>query len=285
MPDKIIVAIDSQRLEAMQSCMMFYDYRFNKSLVPINTPDYLERGSLIHHMLAQFYKMRKYQSRWYINGKSYRDIVDICIRVGRSEALSLGLDIAEVEDVIEVFKQYTDLWENDSWTDIVGVEQTSAKVLYDSDSLTILYEAKMDLVLRIGGNITAIDHKHSKSRRDPNQLSNQFKGYCWSLGNNNLIVNEIGFQKTIKPVEKFRRHMLSFPDSIIEEWKRNTIFWVKFTLGCTDSGIYPRNFSSCDKFSGCDFRHICSAEPGDLREFRLRKDFKEKVWDVGGKHL
>lgn len=285
MPEKRIVALDSQRLESIQNCMCFYNYRFNQSLVPINTPDYLERGGLIHHMIAEYYILRKYQDRWYINNKSYRDIVNICITVGRHQALQLSLDISEVENTIEVFKQYVDLWENDGWHNIVGVEQVAAKILYDSIDLTILYEAKIDLILRINGMLIPVDHKHSSSRRDPNQLSNQFKGYCWILGVNNLIVNELGFQKTIKPVEKFRRHMLSFPDAILEEWKLNTIFWVKFMLSCEDNKLYPRNFSSCDKFSGCDFRHICSAEPGDLREYRLRKDFKEKVWDIGGKHL
>jgi hypothetical protein len=282
---KTIVSIDSQRLEAIQFCPCFFHYKFDLNLVPINTPDYLERGGLIHAMLAEYYILKKYRENWSKNNKNHQDVVQACINVGRYKGMRMQLDIAEVEETIEVFRQYTDLWENDSWYDIHSVEAVGAKILFEDKDLTILYEVKIDLVLRLQDRLVPVDHKHSKARRDPNQLSNQFKGYCWFMGSNNLIVNEIGFQKTVKPPDKFRRHVLSFPQAIIEEWIENTVYWVKFGLRMEDEKCYPRNFSSCDKFAGCDFKHICSAEPGDLREFRLRRDFHEREWSPGKEHL
>ena len=270
---KKIVAIDSQRLEAMQYCPCFYNYKFNKNLVLINTPIYLERGSLIHTMLASYYQAKK------------DGVEQDAITAGRKAGLEMQLDIAEVEYTIGIFQQYTDLWENDSWNNIVAVEQVASKVLYDSPDLLILYEGKMDLVLQIGPSHISVDHKHSQSRRDPNQLSNQFKGYCFLLGTNNHIVNEIGFQKTVKPVEKFRRHLLSFSDAIIQEWIANSIYTIKTALAWEENNYYPRNFSSCDKYSGCDFKHVCASEPGDMREFKLRRDFKERVWDISAKEV
>lgn len=284
MPKKI-VAVDSQRLDGMQFCSFFYNTKFNRNLVPSQVPEYLERGGLIHEMLSTYYKLKKYRQRWGQNKKTYADIIDSCINVGRYFGNKMQLDVAEVLYTIEIFKQYTSYWENDDWNNIVSVERVGSKVLFEDDDIIILYEGKIDLVLKIGNELIPIDHKHSGSRRDPNQLANQFKGYCWLLGTNNCIVNEIGFQKTVDAKDKFRRHTISYSDNIISEWINNTVLWIKHQLGLEELGLAPRNYTSCDKYSGCDYKHICLSDPGEFREFKLHKDFVERIWDVGGKHL
>ena len=288
MQDKRIVAIDSQKLDAIQSCMFLYSLKFGTlkeaGLQPLMTPDYYERGDLIHTMMEPYYKMKKYRSRWHANGKNHSDVVESCIIIGRHKAAKMNIDIAEVETVIDAFRQYTEHWENDGWTNIVEVEKVGSCVLYDSEDLTILYESKMDLVLNISGVLTPVDHKTAKSRRDPNYLANQFKGYCWTLGVYNILINEVGFQKTVKPVDKFRRHTLSYSESQLKEWVDNTIWWVKYAIGMIENESYPKNYTSCDKYSGCLFKEICSCDP-DVREHKLTQLFTEKKWDVGREHL
>jgi hypothetical protein len=278
---KRIFVLDSQRLDAIQSCAYLYHTKFVSNLVPVNTPLYLERGGLIHEMLCTYYKLKKYRHRWQQNHTTHADIVQICVNVGRYKANKLKMDISEVEETIYIFMQYTDHWENDSWNDIAAVEQVGSKILYEDDNLIILYEVKIDLIISLQGKLIPIDHKSSSSRREPNHLSNQFKGYCWFLESNNIIQNEIGFQKTVKPVDKFRRHVISFASSIIEEWVTNTIFWVNLQIGMNDNGISPRNYTSCDKYSGCELKHICMADPGEYREFKIRELLTERKWDVG----
>ena len=284
MPQKI-VAIDSQRLESMASCARIFDNKFNKNLVPLITPDYLERGSLIHEMLAVYYNLRMHRENWKSNGKTYRDICESCIKAGRFKGHSMSLAISEIEYTIDIFNQYTDLWENDGWDNIEAVEKSGSKILYTSDNLIILYEVKIDLILKEKNKLRGVDHKHSQSRRDPNELSNQFKGYCWFLETDEFIVNEVGFQKTVKPVDKFRRHPLLYSKEIIDEWRESVIYYVNLALEWERMGIYPPNYTSCDKFSGCDFKDICKAVPGEYRQFMLNKNFKERTWDVGKEHL
>ena len=280
-----IVAIDSQKLESISACSRLFDYKFNKHYRLINTPDYLERGGLIHEMLCTYYKLRKHRSRWIGNRKSYQDIVSSCVKVGRYFGNKMQLDIAEVEYTIEIFQQYADLWENDGWDNIISIEQVASKVLYESSDLIILYEGKIDLVLKLGLNIIPVDHKHSQSRRDPNELSNQFKGYCWLFGVENFLVNEIGFQKTIKPVDKMRRHVLSFTSEIISEWVESVIYYTKLALEWERMSYYPPNYSGCDKFSGCEFKDVCKSQPGEYRLYKINKEFREEKWDIGEKHL
>jgi hypothetical protein len=105
------------------------------------------------------------------------------------------------------------------------------------------------------------------------------------LGANTLIVNEFGFQKTLKPADKFRRLALQFSDNQLNEWVENAIFWVKNGLELIDRNYYPQNFTSCDKYSGCIFKPtICQADP-EVRDYKLQQFFKDRTWDVGGAHL
>src|ERR1700676_4080391 len=131
MPDKKIYVIDTQRLDAIQSCAYLYYTKFQRNLVPVSIPLYLERGGLIHDMLKVYYNLRKYRSRWSQNNRTYRDVVESCITAGRSLANKLQMDISEVEETVHVFLQYTDHWENDGWDNILGVEKVGSKILYE----------------------------------------------------------------------------------------------------------------------------------------------------------
>src|SRR5271168_5199781 len=113
-----IVAVDSQKIESISSCGRLHDYKYVNNLVPIITPDYMERGSLIHEMLSVYYKLKKYKSRWRANGKSYQDIIQSCIKAGRHHGNKMQLAISEIEYTIDIFQQYVDLWENDGWDNI-----------------------------------------------------------------------------------------------------------------------------------------------------------------------
>jgi len=290
---KRIVAVDSQKLDALASCMYMYKLKFGtpdaaaSGKQPIIVPDYFERGDLVHTLMEAYYKMKAHRSRWKQNKRTHADVVQAAINVARWKASKMALDIAEVEMVIDAFLQYAEHFENDNWTDsnIVFVEKVGSKVLYDDPTLLILYEVKIDMGLKLNGNLTPVDHKSAKARRDPNALSNQFRGYCWFLGANTLIVNEFGFQKTLKPAEKFRRLALQFSDSQLNEWAENAIFWVKNGLELIDRNYYPQNFTSCDKYSGCIFKPtICQADP-EVRDYKLQQFFKDRTWDVGGAHL
>jgi hypothetical protein len=279
---KQIVVFDSQKLNAIQKCMRFYRYNMEQAFRPITTPDYFERGDLLHKMLQHYYTLRKSRCNWEKNHQSHADVVNACIKIGRHYSFKMQIDIAEVENVIDTFQQYTTFTANDNWYDVVAVEQVGSKVLYEDDDLIILYEFKIDLIINLM-NVPAmpIDHKSVSQRRETEMLSNQFIGYCWALGVNNIIVNKIGFQKTLKPPQKFERQTLSYPKSIIDEWIANSVWWIKHAMKLSAENYYPTDYTSCDKYSGCLFREICRSDIS-TREYKLRSLFeRSEKWDVG----
>jgi len=282
---KKIVAVDSQKLDSMMACTYQFKNKFLDGKEPEEKPDYYERGGLMHAMLDPYYKIKKYKPRWRQNQKTHMDIVQSCVNIGRHFARNLNIDIAEIEMCVAAFMQYTDFWENDSFNDILSVEQVGSKVLYENPQIMIMYEYKVDLIVKINNVVTPIDHKSAKSRRDPNYLSNQFRGYCWSLECNRILVNEIGFQKTLPPKDKFRRHTLTYSDNLIKEWREEAIYWIMHTVNLVEKGIFPRNTTSCDKFPLCPFKaEICSSDP-DVREFKKDQFFRNKSWDIGADYL
>lgn len=286
MYNKRIVAVDSQKLDSMMACTYQYKQKFGISasepgLALQQVPDYFERGGLMHAMFDVYYNVKKYKNRWSQNKWTHMDTVRSCITAGRHFAKKLSIDSAEIEMCIDTFLQYTDFWENDAWNDVIAVENIGSKILLDTPDVLILYEYKVDLILRLNGVITPVDHKTAKSHRDPNYLSNQFRGYCWALDCNTILVNEVGFQKTKKPAEKFKRQSLHYSDSVIDEWKQDAIYWILYTLDLITREHYPRNVTSCDKFPPCPFKdNICSQDP-DVRDFKIMQNFQPKVWDVG----
>lgn len=282
--DKRIVVVDSQKLNGIADCMRKYKYSFGSNLEPVLKPDYFERGDLLHKMLQVYYNLRRYRSRWITNGKSHADIVNSCVIAGRHYAIRMQIDMDEVEAVVQTFIQYAGHFADDGWDQIRAIEQVGSKVLFEDKELIVLYEVKIDLILALPSlPIHPVDHKSASQRREPSDLSNQFMGYCWFLGCHNLTVNKIGFQKTLKPAEKFQRYLLSYTQNRIDEWREEAVWWIKKGLEYIDNNIFPRNLTSCDKYSGCIYKSICAADP-IVRESKLRQTFESrtKQWDVGG---
>jgi hypothetical protein len=297
-----IIAADSQVLNSVQFCMRAMKYSHEMSLRSIQPKDYLERGDLLHRMLQTYYTLKKYRARWTLNRPhprksdavvTHADVVDIAVRVGRHHAIRLALDLTEVEVVIATFREYCTHRASDGWDRIIAVEQVGSFILFENEEYKIIYQVKIDLVVELQNlPVVGVDHKSTKRRSEdvigpdgstfpPEALLNQFMGYCAALGTNNFIKNEIGFQKTLAPKDKFIRKLISYSNDNIAEWKDEAAYWLIKAEKESAIGVYPRNLTSCDKYSGCDYRFICKSDR-TLRPQKIDLMFEKKAkWDVG----
>lgn len=287
MSEKRIFVVDSQITDTAQLCPTKYMYAFHLRKQSEEKGDRLEEGDLVHKVLQTYYTLKKYRSRWSINGFDYRRVCEVCIRVAYFWGAKMNIDANE--EVIPSLRQYFDFYEYES-EEIVLVEQPMAKVIYDDDDLTIIYQGKIDLIKNIVNyGLMPVDHKKQRQRRLDaskknivvNQHSNQFKGYCWLLDVYNIQVNIVGLQKSLRPEEKFQRPQVSFNKEVLDEWVDNTIWWTKMLIHHIDTGHFPMNFTSCDKYGGCIYTDICATDPRS-RLWKLERDFIDvPVWDVG----
>lgn len=268
--------IDSQLLNVFSECGTKFYYNFVMNVRTLFRPEAFDKGDLLHHMLKFHYKLLKHNQLALTNTEqklrkySYTEIMKICINKAEKHLLTLDLDIELGQEVIKTYKQYAEYYSNESWQ-IMEVERPFAKVLWEDDELKIVYCGIIDLLT----HVAIVDHKSSSRRGNISGLSNQFMGYAWAFNLYNVVINKIGFQKTLKPEEKFERPTMSYPSAIIEEWKVNTINTAQnlfMMLRNLPEMSRHRNFTACDKYSGCIYQKICGTTP-DAREFIISKDY------------
>lgn len=282
-------SIDSQTLNMVQMCPRKTQYSFVYNLQPQEREESLEKGDLMHKMLEVYYSMRL-DSGPNLESPLWKELIVSGIPPGSNNvavAIDAGMYFASMmsipsevsEEVIDQFKAYCDYYAHDEWHPL-SVEEVGSKILYQDDDLTIVYNYKIDLIAEKGRIVAPFDHKTGSRRQEPSSLSNQFIGYCFAIGSNNIIVNKIGFQKTLKPAERFQRYILTIDEQRILEWQKNSIWWAMQYAQYWEDKYFPMNLTSCDKYSGCIFKRVCESDP-DNRDWKLKRDFiTVDQWDV-----
>lgn len=277
--NKPVLVIDSQILNNYDACPSKAYYSFVMNAKTKIKATALDEGDMMHYMMKFHYKLIKHNQEYTgissikghpISRFTIKEISEIVKRKAEKYLLSLDLD---AELGMEVYRTYNDYWQyysNETWQ-ILEIESPFARVLHEDDELKIIYCGVIDLLT----NVAIVDHKTSSRRGEPTGLSNQFMGYCWALGTNNLVINKIGFQKTLKNEEKFERYTKSYPPELINEWKENTICKAKSLykdLLDIENMSRKKNYTSCDKYSGCIFQKVCETVP-EARDFVIQRDY------------
>lgn len=183
--------------------------------------------------------------------------------------------------VLGVCEQYAEFYKSDHWVPL-EVETVKGEVLYEDEEIRILWKAKLDLVADTNQGIYPIDHKTMKQRRDNLSLNNQFIGQCLLMKTRNVFINKIGFQKTLKPEEKFTRPSISYSAARLIEWQSETLpYYAKLLLMYAESGHFPPNYTSCEtKYGNCSFITVCESDP-EMREEEIKIHFKVgQPWNI-----
>lgn len=276
------IILDSQILNSIQMCPLRTDLSFNKDLRPLITAEPLESGDLLHKMMESYYSdlMIGGTTITYDNER-FKQAVDKAIGVGELHSVELSILPATVSEIIYQFAENIKYHRMDGWK-ILEVEKPLIKELYKDDNLGIFLSGKIDVIAdipRVG--ISVVDHKSSKRNQDPDPLSNQFSLYSWATGLKYVLINRVGFQKTLTPEKRFVRQQLFYTTGQLQRWEQNTIWWAKFYYFCLKNNSWPENRTSCDKFGGCIFTDICSSATEEGRTQKMISNFiVGPKWDV-----
>src|SRR5215471_6018305 len=222
MPQRIIT-MDSQILNTISLCERRTKYAVIDGIKPEQTGEALERGDLMHKMLEVYESQRcnlvdVNSPTWMqlldeTNGmrppEGDFDVKEYAISAGRFFATKMDLAPEEIEEVIRNFNEYVDFYKDDPW-ETLAVESVGSKILYENEDYKFLYTFKIDRFAKRDQIMAPWDYKTSKRRQETSSLSNQFIGYAWATDSNYVIVDKIGFQKTLKAAERFQRIFLSY---------------------------------------------------------------------------
>lgn len=283
MTEKKNIIFDGSILNEVQLCAARAQFSHELNLRPAEGPATpLEEGDLLHHILENYYNGIKNKGvELLYDNSSFDAFIEQCVSDGETYAVNKNLLPQEVSTVIYQFQEYVKHYRMDGLT-IKEVERPFIVPVYEDDEITISYTGKIDLIgdaPNFGTSI--IDHKKSSRTQVPSSLSNQFTGYSFATGIRMVIVNKIGFQKTLSPEDRFKRYPIFYTDNQIERWKKNTIWWGLQYAFYIENDTWPENRTSCDKYAGCIFTPICEASTQEAREWIMTTRFiTGEPWDV-----
>lgn len=287
MNEKKNIIMDSQILTSLMACPRKADFRFNLNLVQKGgKSNSLECGSLVHKILEVYFK-------GLMNGKFKSVSIDEAFDAGmeyiRNGEDGTGLKSTPEDNdenrlgwkfVLETMRMYFDYYKREDWT-VLGVEQTRGKVLYEDEEMRILWKAKFDLIVDTNADAISIDHKTMKMTEDTLSMNNQFMGQCSLLNARSIVINKIGFQKTLPPEKRFIRATISYSKNRLDEWINDILpFYARMLIAYNEVGYYPPNFTHCkSRYGNCEFKGVCELDK-NMRETYLKDNYVSSPWDI-----
>lgn len=268
MSDRQVVTLSASSLDRMQLCLRQYKFSSVDGWTPKVTGERIDMGSYMHLMLEKYYQAR-------IDGKD-RDVFEIIAEAHPEFVGDSFLEPGKLDEVERLFIEYVGFWgSSDGWIPLYA-EQPFTKVLFEDEKWVFVIQGKIDLVCKTPYHeLLIVDHKLVGRNNPPPILSNQNMAYSWAFNTPNVMINRVGTQGSLKTKEKLTRVLRSYPAPLIEEWEDNILYWVKYLIFSIEHNHFPPNFTSCDKYSGCFYRDVCSQIP-KAREWKLGQKFQKR---------
>ena len=277
---KLNIVLDASMLDMFSLCEERFRLRYIENKVLPTKAKQLDRGSLVHTGQEAYYKALQ-------QGFAMNPAVDaMCTAVMQSAASEESdLPMDEVDRVIRVLKEHAYYWQaTDQSYEILAVETPFTYVLHEDDEVKIVMAGKIDLLVNDHPKYLnlVIDHKSYERDYPLKRLSHQFINYAYAVQSNILLVNRIGFQKTLKPVEKFKRIPLSYDELFFEQWKEDVRTIVDRYIHCVGTQQFAKNYTSCDKFyRECEYLRVCESSGKPAKLYKLANDYNTiDPWDV-----
>lgn len=275
---KVNIVFDASQYDTFLLCEQRYHNTYNLNLRPPQKKRQQDRGTVVHVGAEVYYEALK-------NEIPYADAVSQALsKIREVGVTNSDLEPEEVTRIIDVMEENFEFWRIDDQNyHIVEVEKPFIYLLYEDDEVKIHMAGKIDLIVSDNKYTNMpMDHKSYDRSFELNRMSNQFRNYCYALKSDVLTVNRIGFQKTLKPQDKFLRPLLSYDKFAFDQWRNNVVTKVMYYLQCAATNTWPMNETSCDKFNRkCEFFPVCDASGQEAKMYKLNRDFiTVEPWDV-----
>lgn len=278
--EPLIFSTSASTLDAIDRCGMYFNYSKRLRIRPVTKKKGMDYGGLFHFMLHPYrfgliknvrdHHLEHPFSR--LLGLERFNLIRICRELGRIKSMSTNLEAADREDCIERFGEYVMYYGPRDKFEVLEVEQPFSKILFESDTLVVLYEGIMDmLVLDPNWGQVPYDSK-TASWGDEAETRNQFLGSCWAFGSDKFVIDKV-FKRKEKP---FERRVLSYMKESIDEWQQDAITTAMKGIQFLQNDFFPRQRFACDAKGQCDYLEACRTQPSS-REFKIGAFYRKDV--------
>jgi PD-(D/E)XK nuclease superfamily len=279
---KTNILFDSTILNTLQMCAAKTKFEFEMNLRTLQKAEPLEKGDLLHKILEHYYLQHKeIGARLVLETDLFNKAKQEALEFGERHSMTLSLEQSVIQETMKQTEIYLDHTRMDGW-EILAVEEPFIVRLYDDEDITVNLAGKIDLIInepQLGSCVA--DHKSGSRQETPLRLSNQFTAYSYATDIPIVIVNKIGFQKTVPTEQRMRRYPIRYTEYLINKWKANTVWWAQQYAFFLENDTWPENRTSCDKYGGCIYQSICDAGTLEGRDAMIQNRFVvSEPWDV-----
>ena len=298
------IVIDATVMNTILSCGRLADFRFNHNFQSIRgKSNSLECGTMFHK-IKEVYNKHKIKgfsrdmaiAQGLIAGELYANGCPHCADVleGKPECGHQPQEYPGVKNtpvnseghyigwkyVLQTATEYFEHYKNDPWI-VLESEIVKAEVLYEDEDIRVMWKAKFDEIVDTNNGIYPCDIKTQKQRREKLVLNNQFIGQCMLMKTRNMIVDNVGFQKSLSPKEKFTRELMSYSSDLLLEWQSETMPHAAYKLlEWSEAGYWPPNYTHCEnKYGNCPFVDVCKADRNMRAEELKLKFYRGPEWN------
>lgn len=301
------LAWDSTSIQRFKSCPRKYQYESVLGYKPKKTPIAMTFGTHIHTIL-------EYHTKQHIaKPLPHKEEVERTILFAINETLEpkeiLNPATGEKETIYQSYFTddtkrtrsnllrliiwYLEHYRNDNLEVVLKTDGEPAVELsfrFDTHERTHKDESfilcgHIDKIVKYNGNIWVLDYKTTGQTvdrmRDYYTLDDQMTLYTLAAN----VATQHHVHGAILDVmacqvhaNQFGRHTLPRNADILNEWLAEAILWMRLAEQYAESNYWPKNQQSCSKYSGCQFREICSLTPS-MRQRFLDAQFIIEFWD------
>jgi len=297
-------AWDATSLDLLRSCPRKYQLRILQGWNDKHMPPPLAFGIALHTLFETWHKVRAHGMS---NENAILTMLHLALYIG--ETLPSGDNRRTKETLTRTVLWYMDLFEDDHAKTLTCADGTpmveysfAIPILTLPDGTKCLYCGHIDRAVHWQGGNYILDYKTSAYQLTPEffeafKPSGQMSGY--NLGAKVALSHIGGCEGVVIDAvqlgvnfSRFRRHILSYAPSEVEEDISDIQHWITTAKRYADESYWPKNPTACGRFfktkggsderavidTGCPFREICS-KPSHVREIYLKGGFVQRNWD------
>ena len=290
-------AWDSTSIGTYKACPRKYFYEIIKGYQSKLMPPALAYGIAIHLLFQTWHQLLA-------AGVDKETALLNCVRLAGllGEKLPAGDNARRKEQLIRACVWYLDqFWDDPAKTIMLSngkaaVEYSFTLPLFEWKSsagtpMDVVLCGHIDRFVNWGGRVLAADYKTSKYQLDQKFFNNfkpitQFPIYVIAAHIIAAETQEVaatdgilldGIQVGVN-FNRYNRHIIPFSPEEINEYLEGLQYWISQAMSSCETGHFPMNEESCNKYAGCHFRDICNKPPA-RREAYLKGHYIQRTWD------
>lgn len=284
-------AWDSTSLGALKQCPRKYYYTIVQGWRPKGESIHLTFGIAYHSALETYDKAK---AKGLDHEQATIEAVRFCLAFKDTDKADKDYSIKNRFTLTRAVVWYLDKYQEDPARTLIldnGKPAVELSFRFGTghqapDGEEIFLCGHLDRVCEFGDDVYVMDRKTTKSAMS-DYFMQQFSP------NNQMTLYSIAGQvissRAIRGViidavqlavgfSRYARAFATRTQAQLDEWLKDFLDYTKLAGHYAEQQHWPQNDTACDKFGGCPFRKICSADPG-VRELYLKSDFERKPWD------